>query len=538
VTTLQNHIRRHPHRPGNGWSDLVLLRGPRAAILASCGTFTLVVLVATSNSYPLSVRLAPGGGALLPFRWASRVVGLNALPHNVAGGVAVLALGLAGTGFLFAIREAWYGRISLRTVLTLGVAFHAVVVLLPLLISQDVYQYAIYGRIAGVHHANPYLSPPRLFPADTFSALASPDWRNQPAPYGPGFIMLARLVSGLANRPQTFVFIFKLLAGLASVATMLVVADIVRRRWPSRAAFAAAVIALNPAVLFAAVGSGHNDAPIALLIALAFGLRVRAIQGGRSALNVAATAILTLAAMIKPPLLLLVVAAVTLYLLERPAAERARLALTHAAVVIAVALPLAFPFLSMSSPFGGLAENYVHASFSSPWLFTASAFKHLHLSDVHLIALILRWGSRAALLAVFVAATTMVLRLAHRQRSWQSEGAAYGWILLLYIVTSPQVWPWYFLWILPVAWLLPTLPRTAVLGCCAVLPIFVSVSPEFFPDLYNSLVYVEISLVASALLVLIWLLVKDLVRRTKNDASLWEDQVAPDTLPRELLGTR
>jgi hypothetical protein len=38
-------------------------------------------------------------------------------------------------------------------------------------------------------------------------------------------------------------------------------------------------------------------------------------------------------------------------------------------------------------------------------------------------------------------------------------GATWGWALLLMMLFSPTLFPWYFCWVLPVAWTLPRVPR-------------------------------------------------------------------------------
>jgi hypothetical protein len=441
--------------------------------------------------------------------------------------LAVLLLGLAGTAFLFAVREAWYGRLSLSAILKLGLLFHVLVLFLPLLVSEDVYQYAMYGRIAGIHHANPYVTPPSSFPGDAFLPLTNPGWRGLTSPYGPGLVLLARLVTALTAHPPTVVLIFKLVAGASSVATMFVVANLARARWPSRAAFATALIALNPAVLFVVVGSGHSDALVAVLVAVALRLRVQAIEERRLRGDLAATACLTLAMMIKPPLLILLVAFIAMCMLQRARADRVGSLAAHLGVAAGVALPLAIPFLGVRNPLGGVAWNFEHGYFLSPSSFIDSALLHFQLLKVHLLAVILTRFFRAAFLLALVAALIMVVRLVARNRSWQGDGAAYGWILLVSILASPQVRPWYIVWILPVAWLLPTLPRLTTLASSALLPLFVSVAPEFFPDLYDALVYVGLGLVAPVLLLALWLLIKDLIMRTKIDVPLWRDLRAP-----------
>jgi Dolichyl-phosphate-mannose-protein mannosyltransferase len=501
-----------------------LLKEGRAAILASCGTVIVVVLVAGSRGNPLSPILPPGGGALAPFRWTSRQVGLDALSPAARGYLAVLALALAGAGFLFSLREAWLGRLSLRMALVLGVAFHAIAVLLPLLGSEDVYLYAMYGRIAGAHHANPYLSAPQLFPHDVFFPFVTSFWRTLRAPYGPAFILLARTITGVTSRPQSVVLSFKVLSAVASLATMLLVADFARRYWPDRAAFATALIALNPLVLFVLVAGGHNDSLVALSLVAALGLRIRAMRGGPAWFGFASTALLTLAAMIKPPLVLVLVAGLALSALQHPRENRAAFVLAHGGVFAAVTLPLAAPFLGPHNPFGGLLDSYTLNQYLAPTSFLRTVLAYAHVTDVPVLATVLSQLSAGALL-LFVIAFIMILRLASRDRSWQAESAAAGWMLLLLILTGPAVWPWYLAWVLPVAWVLPITPRLAVVLCSAVLPIFESVAPESFRGLYDNLVLIGLSVVAPALLGLIWFLVKDLILRTRQDLSLWQDSI-------------
>jgi Dolichyl-phosphate-mannose-protein mannosyltransferase len=511
--------------------------GGRGAVLASCGTVLLVVLVAGSRGHPLSPILPPGGGGLALLPWMSRWAGLDALSQSVRGYVGVLALALAGAGFLFALREAWLGRLSLRTVVLLGLAFHAIAVLLPLMGSEDVYLYGMYGRIAGAHHANPYLSEPRLFPNDVFFPFVTSFWRTLRAPYGTAFILLARTITNLTSRPQGVVFSFKLLSAVASVATMLLVADFARRYWPERAPFAAALIALNPAVLFVLVAGGHNDSLVALLLVVALRLRAGARHRETVWPDLASTACLTLATMIKPPLAVVLVALVALSVLRRPVGARAGFLVAHVGVFLAATLPFAAPFLGPHNLLGGLSDSYRLGQYLAPMSFLRTLIALTRVTDVPVLATVLALLIRAGAVLVFVAAFVMILRLAARDPSWRSEGAAIGWILLMVILTGPAVWPWYFAWLLPVAWLLPTLPRLVVVLGSSVLPVLESVAPEFHSGLYDNLVLIGIAVVAPALLALTWFLVKDLISRSNQDLPLWQDWVlrpSETDQPREL----
>ena len=73
-------------------------------------------------------------------------------------------MGAAAFGFILILRESWNRRISMRMVFVLAIAFHVLVLTLPLLFSRDVYSYAYYGRIASTYGANPYVFTPHDFP--------------------------------------------------------------------------------------------------------------------------------------------------------------------------------------------------------------------------------------------------------------------------------------------------------------------------------------------------------------------------------------
>src|SRR5439155_22484065 len=136
----------------------------------------------------------------------------------------------------------WRGTLPLRTVIAVGVLFHAVAVAIPLLLSHDVYYYVAYGRIATLHHANPYLIPPSAYPSDPTHPFLSVDWLHITSLYGPAFVQLASLLTKLIRGLSGLILAFKLLSGLASLATMLIVASLAHRLMPWRAGFAAALI--------------------------------------------------------------------------------------------------------------------------------------------------------------------------------------------------------------------------------------------------------------------------------------------------------
>ena len=89
------------------------------------------------------------------------------------------------------------GEVSTRTVVTLALVYHGVVLLLPLLLSRDVFSYAFYGRILSQYGHNPYVSTPADFPANDLSRFVWPGWRDTPSVYGPVFVWLAAAITAV-----------------------------------------------------------------------------------------------------------------------------------------------------------------------------------------------------------------------------------------------------------------------------------------------------------------------------------------------------
>ena len=111
---------------------------------------------------------------------------------------AVVLFG-AAAAFLYSIRQAWLGRVSVRRVIVVGVGLHVLAYLLPLFLSRDVYSYAFYGRMVSEHGVNPYLHIPAEFLEDPFYQLVSHFWIDSPSVYGPAFSAVAAGVTAVTE---------------------------------------------------------------------------------------------------------------------------------------------------------------------------------------------------------------------------------------------------------------------------------------------------------------------------------------------------
>ncbi len=175
----------------------------------------------------------------------------------------------AGVAFLLVLWAAERGEVSTRTVVTLAVAYHVVVLLLPLLLSRDVFSYAFYGRILSRYGQNPYVSTPADFPANDISRFVWDGWRDTPSVYGPVFVWLAAAITAVFRGLVDVIEAFRAVAVAASLGSLWFVVRLVGRVRPQRQAYAAAMIGLNPVVLFHTVGGGHVDVLVMLAVAAA-----------------------------------------------------------------------------------------------------------------------------------------------------------------------------------------------------------------------------------------------------------------------------
>ncbi|MEX0755554.1 MAG: hypothetical protein WD739_06695 [Actinomycetota bacterium] len=503
------------------------IRSLPGSVPAVAAGFLLVALVASVPGSPLQPPLPPGAGPSGPFAWLARVVGLDGVRGGWLVAVSVVAV-LAATGtFLVALRDAWRGRIAVRTVVVVAVLFHVAVLTLPLLASRDVYSYAMYGRIVSVHGKNPYVATPIEFGADPTLDFVGPAWVDTPAVYGAGFTALSGAITGAIGSLPRLIDAFQLLAAAASLGTLALVVWLAGRLRPERAAFAAAAIGLNPVVLFQSVASGHNDLLVAL--AIAAGLALLVLK--RSYL---ATAVLTLGVLVKAtaglPLLLLIVAAVA----RREPGHRLRSLVAHLAVAGGLFLAVAGWFLQREDPTLGMLELIGHEG----WLAPSRLFRRLadglgSLVGVDAIGtglgVVIRGAFSAALAATVIALAVTVWRRARDgDLDVGAEGASWGWALLLLMLLGPVLLPWYVVWSLPLAFLLPRVPRIALLGTTTALAVSQwTADPVEFPGAYDLNVLVGHYVLTPLITVLlVWLLV-DLVGRLRSGTPLEQERYVP-----------
>jgi hypothetical protein len=143
--------------------------------------------------------------------------------------------------------------------------------------SADVYSYAMYGRIATVHHQNPFSSYPMHFEGDPMRRHVNDLWQRTPDIYGVGFTMIMATLAPVIGESSFLVHFAYQLIAVAAVGAMLWLLW-KRTRNPAALAF----VGLNPLLAVSVVNGGHPDALVALgvLIGVLFAVERRPVPAG------------------------------------------------------------------------------------------------------------------------------------------------------------------------------------------------------------------------------------------------------------------
>jgi alpha-1,6-mannosyltransferase len=283
---------------------------------------------------------------------------------------------------------------------------------------------------------------------------------------------------------------------------------------PQRQAYAAAMLGLNPVVLFHTVGGGHVDVLVMLSVAAAIYLVATRRE-------LPATVALTVGALVKisaaVPLALLIAYVVT----RTEPSRRLRVLAMHVGTALGITFIAVLPFMQRSNPTLGMVELVQHGSWIAPPALVERAFEavgKVAAGEIGASAgvVIARLGMFAALAAGLFTILRQVLRHA-KEGSASFLAAAWGWSFLLMMLFSPTLFPWYFAWMLPVAWALPRVPRrTLELSFIALVTAQLTTENFLLPEW----MHVDLAIGHPILvIVLVWFL-RDLYLRLKHDVPL------------------
>lgn len=307
--------------------------------------------------------------------------------------------------------------------------------------AADIFDNILHGRIRGVYNANPFHELAAEYNQDPFYNYVA--WRYAPSAYGPAWELLAGLAARVAGSGIVQnILVFKLLPGIFLVGTVAVVASLLNRAAPERALSGAWLVAMNPIVLYETLGNGHND------MAMAFWMVLAAWFISRGRYTRAVTALVA-GALFKYIPALLVPAAVWIGLRSlRNTGERVRFLIGTGIACTALAVIIFYPFWEGVDTLGisRRAEMFTTSlpsivfHFLTPMLGKAAAGA---------------WVSRAAVALTGLFALWQAWK-AGKEPTWVGFTRAGLTILLFYLlVTCLWFQPWYPVWLVGLAALLP-----------------------------------------------------------------------------------
>ena len=346
--------------------------------------------------------------------------------------VAVLWCLYATAVYLLAARRV---SVSRRGAFATGALLLLIVVPTHPLTSTDIFNYIALGRVQWIHHANPLTTAPDRFPQDPLYGLVA-NWRELPSPYGPGWSLLAWLPIRLGgDSALRAVLAYKLLAVGTLLAAAWAAGNAAERLRPGAGGVAVALLLWNPMVVWHVAGNGHNDAVMALPLALAVWF---AVSGRIGPAIVAFTA----AVLIKyAPLL---VAPAALIWLAHAGRLRQRGVLVGAAAAALLIVACFAPYYAGRDTLRSFLNEGSYFTVSTP---AAVRGALVHVLSVEQAEALTQWLCRGLLFLFLV--------LAYRRLNWKlprNLPAAAALTLLVYLtLAAPYFAPWYLLWPLVLA---------------------------------------------------------------------------------------
>jgi hypothetical protein len=409
-----------------------------------------------------------------------------------SGGAPATSVAFYGATFLFVGAWVGLGRQAWRGGLAVGQAWVVLALwglpffLGPPLFSRDMYSYIGQGLLA--HHGlDPYTAAPSaLGPSPLLASIASV-WRSTTSPYGPLFVLSSRGVVSVAGSSLTGQLLAFRALELLGVILVMVFLPRLARHLGTDPGLALWLGALSPLALFSFISSGHNDA---LLVGLLVAGVTLAVEGRL----VGAFVLLALATTVKLPAAAAIVF-VTVDQFRAPDGGRRWKVLAQAAgitgaVVVAVTLADGFGFVWLG-PTALHIPTELHVLFTPSVSLGVAVFHVARGLGIPVARSPVVTVVQDAVALLAVAGVLWLLATVRRHELVRSLGLA----LLLIVVGSPTVWPWYLMWGL-VLLAATGAQRSRLLAAVAGLAML-AVGPSGSPRLVGP-AYVVVSLVVVA----------------------------------------
>jgi alpha-1,6-mannosyltransferase len=403
-------------------------------------------------------------------------------------GVGLMLMAWLGLG-----RRALAGRVSEFTMrATTGFWLAPLLVSVPVF-SRDTYSYLAQGALLR-DGLDPYVVGPVANP-NVLLDNVSPIWTITTAPYGPAFILIAKLVTVIAGNNLVAGTMLLRLCMLPGLAALIWATPRLARHLDADASIALWICVLNPLVLIHLMGGVHNEMLMVGLMAAGIALTF----GGRPVLGIAA---ITVAIAVKATAgisLPFMVWVWMRHLCERRGYRplRAFLAATAASVLVFAVV------FGIFSAVAGVGLGWLTALAGSVkiinWLTVPTAAANLiyalgnGLLPIHFYAVL----RVTRLLGIGVIAVSLPLLWWRFRRDDRAALTGIAWSMVIVVLFVPAALPWYYSW--PLAVVAPLAQSRRAVALIAGLSTWVMVifKPDGSHGMYS---WLHVSIAASCAL--------------------------------------
>jgi len=352
-------------------------------------------------------------------------------PLFTLGRAGVLTLAFAALGLALGVAR-WRRALGMRSVLITTLALLVVAVAYWPRDSTDIWSYAAYGRMVSQYGKSPYRHVPVEFSNDRAIRRVKPTWQNTSSVYGP---LWSGISAGVVSVTQTHLKSTRIwFQALAALSVFLAVLLIARR---TRAPAAAALIGLNPLIIYDVVNGGHNDALVGL--ALLAGV----LLASRERFRWAAVAI-ALGVLVKLVALLGLVALVV-WIWRKRGMRTAATAAGIGSGVVAVGYALTGGLDALTP----LREARLQMSRNSIWLLSSAEGRTNLFGFGRVFDFSHQFVQSAATLSTITVLVLAGVLVAGRLRD-STPALVVGSAAVAYLLAGAYVLPWYAAWALPV----------------------------------------------------------------------------------------
>jgi hypothetical protein len=346
------------------------------------------------------------------------------------------AFALFGLAYLLIPRRL--DRTTLALIFGFAALFSVLLIYMYPATAIDIFHYYAAARVLWVYHQNPMAVPVGAHPF-----IIGISFEDRASPYGPLWQLLTGPTTILAGNHWTMGLLgLKLVAAVGFLGSGWIVYLIARHLAPERALTAALLFCWNPFILFRVVGNGHNDIWMVFFILLSIYCAIRGHWVWMFPALAASVLVKYTSLLLGPPLALYAIEVARSRRDWRPVIEAAVGGVT--AIIMAIAITL--PFWNEAAFLRSVALA-MEAITSTPLLLAVWLTGRVAAgSELAAATQITRVGF----------AVLYVLLLAAIRPRPQRLLAVSTLALFAYLAVA-TVWfrPWYCLWFIPLAALLP-----------------------------------------------------------------------------------